>query len=97
MSRVDLHPLAEQELTAVAVYYDEQARGLGADFLAEADRTLQFVVQYPGVGRQLPDSSRRVSLRRFPYHPNYRLDPDRLFVLAFAHDRRRPGYWSDRA
>jgi hypothetical protein len=40
---------------------------------------------------------RRTRVHRFPYHVAYMLvDGDELSVLAVAHDRRRPGYWSDR-
>lgn len=33
---------------------------------------------------------------RFPYHVVYLELPDRLQILAVAHDRRRPGYWKTR-
>jgi hypothetical protein len=35
-------------------------------------------------------------VRRFPYHVVYIELPDRLQVLAVAHDRRRPAYWVGR-
>ncbi len=96
MTPVDFHPLADQELTAVAQYYERQAVGLGSEFLTEAETTKAFLQQFPGAGRLLPHGSRRVSMHRFPYHFIYRIDPDRLLVLAVAHHRRRPGYWAGR-
>lgn len=39
---------------------------------------------------------RRRAVRRFPYHLIYLELPDRLQILAVAHDRRRPGYWVGR-
>jgi len=97
MSPAELHPQADQELSEVALYYEGQAAGLGGDFLAEFDRTLRFLLQFPVAGRTLPHGSRRLSFRRFPYHVIYRIEPDRVFILAIAHHRRRPGYWRARA
>ncbi len=96
MTLAELHPLADQELTEVARYYEAQAPGLGRDFLTEFDRTLAFLLQFPGAGRALPDGSRRVSLRRFPYHLIYWVEQHRVLLLAIAHQRRRPGYWQTR-
>lgn len=96
MNPAELHPQANEELTEVALYYEARAVGLGADFLDEFERTLTFLSQFPGAGRVIRHGSRRVSLRRFPYHLIYRIDSDRVFVLAVAHQRRRPGYWRER-
>lgn len=96
MNSAEFHPGADQELGEVALYYERQADGLGRDFLAEFDRTLAFLLQFPGAGRVIGNRSRRVSLQRFPYHVIYHIDPDRVFILAVAHHRRLPGYWRSR-
>ena len=58
--------------------------------------------------RQWPDSGplfeglpaellvRRVPVSRFPYYLAYLVTSDAIHVLAIAHERRRPGYWSGR-
>jgi len=97
MTPVEYHPLAEQELTVAALYYEERAAGLGADFLTEVERTEAFLTQVPAAGRILSGGNRRVSLRRFPYHLIFRIEGDRLYVLAVAHHRRAPGYWQSRS
>jgi hypothetical protein len=38
----------------------------------------------------------RLHLRRFPYSVVYRIDKDRILIVAFPHDRQRPGYWRSR-
>jgi len=35
-------------------------------------------------------------MRRFPYSIVYRVETEKVFVLAVAHLRRRPLYWRDR-
>jgi len=39
---------------------------------------------------------RRVPVASFPYHVAYLIADERVEVLAIAHDRRRPTYWSGR-
>jgi hypothetical protein len=34
--------------------------------------------------------------RPFPYSLIFANEPDRIYVLAFAHHKRRPGYWKYR-
>ena len=36
---------------------------------------------------------RRKSLARFPYSVLYTVDPDVLYIVAVAHQKRRPNYW----
>jgi hypothetical protein len=40
---------------------------------------------------------RRVPVRRFPYCVFYRVEPDRIVVLAIFHGRRNPRIWQARA
>lgn len=37
--------------------------------------------------------ARRAPVKRFPYHVVYLETPRAIHILAFAHDRCRPGYW----
>lgn len=36
---------------------------------------------------------RRLTLRRFPFSLVYLVEADVIQVIAFAHQRRKPGYW----
>ena len=94
---VRYHPEADQELAATAVFYHNQAPGLGADFLDEVERTESFLLAFPHAGRPLRGGIRRHSVRRFPFDLIYEVKGDGLWILAVAHQRRKPGYWVDRA
>jgi hypothetical protein len=37
-----------------------------------------------------------VVVARFPYSIVYKQDPDKIVIVAIAHQRRRPGYWQRR-
>jgi len=64
------------------------APGLGAEFLAEIDSTIQVLMRDP---RRHPVYYRgfyRVLVRRFPYKVFYRLEGDRIIVFRILHARR---------
>ena len=77
-------------------YYESQRLGLGAALDADLDRALQFISDNPRLGSPSGKDTRRVLLDRFPYGVVYRTLADRVMVVAFAHLKRRPGYWSGR-
>ena len=91
---------AKAELAAAFRWYEEQRLGLGRDFLDMVDRALTRIEVDPGVGSRVAavsdDGIRRIPVRRFPFHVVYVTLPDRIQVLAVAHQRRRPGYWNSR-
>ena len=39
---------------------------------------------------------RRRRMRRFPYMVVYRIEGGVVLVVAVAHERRTPGYWTER-
>ena len=88
---------AERELIDGAIFYAEQANvDLGFAFIAEFERSLELLVAHPALGAPWRAKTRRLPLRRFPYSIIYRIKGDELRVIALAHQRRRPGYWSGR-
>ena len=99
MKEVGFHPEARAELLTAVVYYEDQAEGLGDQFTDEVEHAVQLVSNHPVLGAPLSESSdlRRWQLRRFPYYLIYRSESAKLVILAVAHQRRRPGYWTDRA
>lgn len=91
---------AEAELAEAARWYESHRAGLGMAFLDAVDNAVARIAEMPSMGSPLPGSAdetlRRRAVLRFPYHVIYLELPDRLQVLAVAHDRRRPGYWVGR-
>jgi len=91
---------AEAEMAEAARWYEAHRPGLGIDFLEAVDDAVARVAEMPRMGSPVSGvadkSIRRRAVRRFPYHLIYLELPDRLQILAIAHDRRRPGYWIGR-
>ena len=96
MRSVEFHPEAESEFLSAARYYEDEAENLGLDFVAAVQGTYQRILEYPESGRPFGHRLRRVLVPRFPYGLLYRVEPERLLVVAVAHLQRRPGYWRSR-
>jgi plasmid stabilization system protein ParE len=94
---VAFHPEAETEFIAAARYYESQAENLGLDFIAAVESTYQRLFSFPESGRPFGSRLRRILVPGFPYGLVYRREPDRVFIVAVAHVRRRPGYWRARS
>lgn len=75
---------------------ETHTRDLGAALGAEVQRVTRLLLDAPLIGEHLGRDIRRFPLHRFPFALIYRIDGDRLRILAVAHRRRRPGYWSQR-
>lgn len=95
---VSVHRDADAELLAAAVFYAEHAsRQVAESFLDEFDYAVSLLREYPQLGNPWRGRTRRFPLRRFPYSLVYYETGTRLRILAVAHQRRKPGYWSGRA
>lgn len=65
-------------------------------FALEIDRALDAIVGAPERWPLRPSGERRMTLSRFPYSVLYRTRAGEIFVVAIAHQRRRPEYWRRR-
>jgi plasmid stabilization system protein ParE len=94
---VSISPEAERELIDGALFYAEQANAeLGLAFIVEFERALDLLRENPNLGAPWRAMTRRFPLRRFPYSVLYVVNGLELQVIALAHQRRLPGYWSSR-
>ena len=96
-----IHPEASAELIEAAKWYEHQQLGLGNDFLESAGHAVEFVGEWPGLAPAFPGWDRKpvvrmASVARFPYRVLYYCTDSEVVVVAFAHNRRRPGYWTHR-
>lgn len=96
--RLELHPDALRELREAAVWYETQRAGLGSAFVASVGATVERALDDPLVFPKHPADVRvrRALVARFPYAVVFALLGDTVYVVAFAHGRRRSGYWKTR-
>jgi toxin ParE1/3/4 len=79
-----------------ADFYDMQSPGLGSEFLAELERTMRSLMEFPEAALLIQGRVRRRTIAKFPYAIIYSLRPDEIRILAVAHHKRRPFYWRGR-
>ena len=96
MKPIVFHPDAEVEIREAAWYYGNRLPGLGSELLDEVERALGLISRNPEACQQIGERARRRSLWRFPYNVIYAVYPDRIRIVAFAHQKRRPFYWRQR-
>jgi toxin ParE1/3/4 len=87
---------ARLELLGISTFYEDQAHGLGANFLDIVSAALSLIRENPEIGVPHRTDTRRLVLPRFPYSLVYLVDGETVFVIAVAHHRRAPGYWEAR-
>jgi len=90
------HPDIAFEVTASFQWYEEQASGLGDDFLNELESSYQAIAELPRTWPLFQGGFRRFLLSKFPYSVIYREHDDSIYVVAVMHNSRKPGYWSHR-
>ena len=96
MIEAEIHPLAARELDAAVEFYEEQVHGLGRRFLDAVEKSIEQILQFPEACPVIGDTVRQKPISRFPYSLFYSLEEDRVLFVAVAHQKRKPGYWTER-
>ncbi len=86
--RLVIRPRAEVDLREARDWYESQRVGLGVEFVAEIDATIQILMRDPQRHPVYYRGFYRVLARRFPYKLFYRLEDDRITVFRILHARR---------
>ena len=92
-----LHPDAALEHEEQVAYYEERRIGLGRRYHRAMLRAVEGACRAPSQFKIVrPPNIRKVLLRGFPFAVVYREIGTMVQVLAVAHHRREPHYWSRR-
>jgi plasmid stabilization system protein ParE len=94
--RVEFHPAALREVEDAQAWYEDRSNFAAAAFLRELSSAVQRILEAPGRYAVAEAGTRRTRLDRFPFSIHYRVASDVVTVVAVAHQKRRPGYWSSR-
>ena len=94
--RIDFHPDATAELESSADWYAERSPTAARNFLVAVDVAIASIVNDPARFFRVDERHQACSVVKFPFQVVYRHEKDRIFIIAIAHAKRRPGYWRDR-
>ena len=94
--RVEFHPAALREVEDAQAWYEARSVIAASAFLRELSLAIQRVREAPDRHAFAAAGTRRLLLDRFPFTIHYRVFKEAVIVVAVAHQKRRPGYWSTR-
>ena len=89
---------AEKEIEEALEWYESERPGLGVELAVELEKTFRDLFQRPEAWPLWrPEYPyRKRPMERFPYVIFYRVTETEVRVLAVAHAKRKPGYWTRR-
>ena len=95
------HPEAAAEFDAAVRWYEAQEAGIGLILIDRAQQARQDIADWPTAAPPVTTAGdgtviRSKTVRGFPYRVVYTVEPDAILILAYAHERREPGYWHHR-
>lgn len=96
--RILVEPEAETELQGAAEWYEVQQDGLGHLLLQQTASVYQRITSGEH-GTPVPHAesrARRIAIGKFPLWVVFMEHGAEVVIVAYAHERRRPGYWLTR-
>jgi toxin ParE1/3/4 len=92
-----VHAQAKAEAQSAVAYYEGRRKGLGREFREELKAAFDRIRRLPQATAPIDEhGTRKHKLHRFPYTVYY-VDLDQaIWIVAIAHQKLRPGYWSGR-
>lgn len=87
---------AKQELEDAVDFYETEFAGLGIKFKREVKEATIRVIRHPEAWSIERGEIRKYILHHFPFKLLYSIENDHIFVIAVAHQHRKPEYWIDR-
>jgi hypothetical protein len=93
---VIFNELAVREMNDAIAYFELQFSGLGAAFKEEIKNSIARIIKYTRAWPKVDEDIRKYSLHKYPYNVYYSIEKNHVYVIAIAHQHRKPNYWIDR-
>jgi plasmid stabilization system protein ParE len=87
---------ARQELDDATHYYEIEYQGLGKRFRDEVRKAAKRISKYPAAWSLEHCEVRKCILHKFPYKLLYSIESNHVFIIAVAHQHRKPDYWIEK-
>jgi len=94
--RVVFSKFAKRELDDAIRYYEIELQGLGKRFREEVRMAAKRIAKYPEAWSVERGEIRKCLLHKFPYKLLYSVEQEHIFIIAVAHQHRKPDYWIER-
>ncbi|MFA6009148.1 MAG: type II toxin-antitoxin system RelE/ParE family toxin [Desulfobacteraceae bacterium] len=94
--QVAFHPDVKLDIGEAYKWYQQQAQGLGDDYIIELELAFQTIAEISYIWPKFKKKFRRYILSRFPFAVIYKESGHKLYVVAVMHQSRKPNYWIKR-
>jgi plasmid stabilization system protein ParE len=96
MMPVELLPAARVDYDESFDWYAGRSPAAARHFSRSVDEALRAIGENPEMFAAVDPVHRACLVKQFPYSIVYRIEPERIVVMAIAHAKRRPGFWRGR-
>jgi plasmid stabilization system protein ParE len=96
MKPLTYHPESRIESREIIDWYWTRSQVAASDFTDELNTSLAHLREAPQACPPYPHGTRRILLNRFPFFIVFRERLHDIQIIAVAHAKRRPGYWTKR-
>lgn len=90
IQEIRLREEAEEDLSEAAIWYQQQQKGLGYEFLDEVFEVSQSIKNHPFAYPIVHREVRRALIYRFPFGIFYRIEGEAIVIFAIMHASRNP-------
>jgi plasmid stabilization system protein ParE len=87
---------AQSDFDSALLWYEQQRATLGERFAEHVQGVLDLIGDRPTLYAPIAENVRRARVRTYPYLIYYRVEPERIVVLAIVHASRNPSIWRER-
>ena len=91
-----IHRLAQQEIDHTLRWYAKRSLGIAFRLRDLIRDGLKTITETPESWAAFHGAVRAYKIKGFPYLLVYALEESQIFLIAFQHTSRRPGYWNKR-
>jgi len=89
-------PEADADLKEAFAWYESIHPDLGARFALAVETVVEVIARSPLAFQIVHSEIRRAGVRRFPYGLFFKVEPNRIVVIACMHGKRNPKRWKIR-
>jgi plasmid stabilization system protein ParE len=83
---------ARSEFESACAWYEDQRKGLGAQFVLYIEAKLEMIRKSPELFPLVYSNYRKATLKRFPYLIFFEIVDENIHLLAVFHTSRKPKY-----
>lgn len=93
IQRIVTSDIAKADVVEASLWYDDHQQGLGDQFLAELQDTIDQIVATPEIYPIIDEPVRRAFTKRFPFAIYYSIEGETLTIVGVVHAKRSPDHW----